>query len=619
MSSKTCFRVSVAASTIMVVMALSFVATFLILPREVASDRVVTVMGHNRHQFFDENAISGLPRDTLAGNNTFFISGAAEQQQLGPVKLTADGHEMRIKPLYQIDELRSSSPESAQFLEDVVIPLSIQALTRTFSLQNPKPSPLLFERKCKRSLTWSSGEKECNELFSESDQWCSTAGVIPSDMFGEAKVCSGNSPGDCRSVRGGKGAEDTDFVLVVTASGKSGNCDSHSHGDMSAQGGFCIVDDDSDGRPLAGFINFCPDTISTDVTDLGKQVDLAVHEILHALVFEPSLIEKFKDSTTGRPYNNAIVKTTDPGTGLERRIVTTPRVKEFVQKHFNCPTLEGADLENQGGSGTQWSHWEESLFYDEVMTGLASGSGRSVLSNLTLALMEDSGWYKPDYSFAGYLGFGENAGCDFVENKCRSDASDTSKYYCSQQDDVSCTFNGFALGKCEVNPLADGCGIVKGFGNYLCGDISNSDRSAKPLQHFDSYSLCVKGSDQQPKWKVKSQQIGSGGRVMNVQTTYPSGSDGCFGFKCVQDKIFVQMGDREVLCEPGAFIDLASLGLGFSSGTFGPCPQQDVCSEQLSCQGRCNPVHGYCSQGLCHCHLGYFGHYCENKLVPQLI
>ena len=54
--------------------------------------------------------------------------------------------------------------------------------------------------------------------------------------------------------------------------------------------------------------------------------------------------------------------------------------------------LEGAELENEGGSGTQWSHWEESLFYDEIMTGLSSGAGRSVLSNLTLALMEDSGW-----------------------------------------------------------------------------------------------------------------------------------------------------------------------------------------------------------------------------------
>ena len=26
--------------------------------------------------------------------------------------------------------------------------------------------------------------------------------------------------------------------------------------------------------------------------------------------------------------------------------------------HFNCPTLQGVELENQGGGGTAGSHWE---------------------------------------------------------------------------------------------------------------------------------------------------------------------------------------------------------------------------------------------------------------------
>ena len=39
----------------------------------------------------------------------------------------------------------------------------------------------------------------------------------------------------------------------------------------------------------------------------------------------------------------------------------------------------------------------------------------NVLSPLTLALMEDSGWYIANFSKASLLPWGHGAGCDFVE------------------------------------------------------------------------------------------------------------------------------------------------------------------------------------------------------------
>jgi len=615
-SATTCTRLAIAASTIVIVMSVSFVLTFLLLPGgQNAYEEAVKVMSHNpRHQFFDQNA---LPTT----DNKAFLSTGGPEKPAGPIKLSADGHKMRIKPVFQLEGLEG---EKANILENVVIPLSIEALTRTFSLKYPVESPLLFQRKCKRTLSWTSGLKECNEVFSETVAKCGD-GYIPSEMFDESSVCSGNFPGDCKTISGGGGASDTDFLLLVTASADGGKCNGVGQsGDMSAQGGFCILDDAS-GRPTAGFINFCPSSVSSEASDLGKQLDLAAHEILHALFFEPSLFPSFRDAN-GQLYENPVQVSFDPVTGQEKRTLTTPHVKEFVQNHFDCPSLQGAELENEGGTGTIWSHWEESLFYDEVMTGLASGSGRSVLSNLTLALMEDSGWFQPDYSFGGYLGFGKGAGCEFAEKKCRAvQDANTSKFFCPNPEEVSCTFNGYALGKCEVNPLANGCAIVKGFGNYLCGDIQNNDQGQKPLQVFDSYSMCVKGETNTEPWRIKSTEIGTGGRVMNVQTTYPSGSDGCFGFKCskeegeTRDTVYVQIANMEVPCPPGSFIDLTKLGIGFTSGRFGPCPGLDVCQEQLSCHGRCNPTQGYCSEEKCHCHLGFFGHYCEQKLVPQLM
>ena len=36
--------------------------------------------------------------------------------------------------------------------------------------------------------------------------------------------------------------------------------------------------------------------------------------------------------------------------------------KEEVRQHFNCPTLEGAELEDQGVVGTSLTHWEKRIF-----------------------------------------------------------------------------------------------------------------------------------------------------------------------------------------------------------------------------------------------------------------
>jgi len=42
-----------------------------------------------------------------------------------------------------------------------------------------------------------------------------------------------------------------------------------------------------------------------------------------------------------------------------------------------------------------------------------------VYSRLTLALMEDTGWYRANYSLAQDLSWGKNLGCDFVTKSCK--------------------------------------------------------------------------------------------------------------------------------------------------------------------------------------------------------
>lgn len=51
------------------------------------------------------------------------------------------------------------------------------------------------------------------------------------------------------------------------------------------------------------------------------------------------------------------------------------------------------------------------------MTGTHTQS--PVFSRITLALMEDSGWYKANYSMASSLSWGKGLGCSFAMKSCK--------------------------------------------------------------------------------------------------------------------------------------------------------------------------------------------------------
>jgi leishmanolysin-like peptidase len=210
-------------------------------------------------------------------------------------------------------------------------------------------------------------------------------------------------------------------------------------------------------RPIAGHVNICPSALSTHGHDLEILLSTIKHEILHALGFSAGLYAFFRDSN-GRPRTKRFVllfvlvackwRILNPNktmTSMQNTVIivlssrnrhnrptsfnhergyynadptlirtvlrdwwtadgvvqhpvhlmVTERVREEARRHFNCTDLEGAELENQGGDGTALTHWEKRLFENEAMTG--THTQNPVYSRLTLALMEDSGWYKANY------------------------------------------------------------------------------------------------------------------------------------------------------------------------------------------------------------------------------
>ena len=92
-------------------------------------------------------------------------------------------------------------------------------------------------------------------------------------------------------------------------------------------------------------------------------------------------------------------------------------ITQHYQRHFGCDKLTGAELEDQGEEGTALTHWEKRLFENEAMTG--THTQNPIYSRITMALMEDTGWYQPNYDMAEDLKWGRGLGCDFALKSCK--------------------------------------------------------------------------------------------------------------------------------------------------------------------------------------------------------
>ena len=144
---------------------------------------------------------------------------------------------------------------------------------------------------------------------------------------------------------------------------------------------------------------------------------ILVHEFTHILGFSKNFFEKY--------YKNIVTKVDEYG--IMRSYLNSPKVLEVARKYFNCPTLEGVELENQGGNGTEGSHWEARILLGEYMNGY-SYTEEMVISEFTLAVLEDSGYYKANYYTGGLMRFGKHKGCEFLKQRCINTETNKTKF-----------------------------------------------------------------------------------------------------------------------------------------------------------------------------------------------
>ncbi|KAL7730250.1 hypothetical protein ACLKA6_016516 [Drosophila palustris] len=434
-------------------------------------------------------------------------AGAAAVQDLGRRRRrsVAADQPLRILLVYD-DSVYRLEEEKFNLINDTVLPEAVQFWEQALMVRETK-GVIRLNRKCDSTQVYvKNGNTHCID-HCKATTMCGEV-QVPNEHLDVCRVC--NSTGqNCRidnNTQPGDGIENADFVFYVSAR-QTQRC---YKGLTVAYAAHCQQEALLD-RPIAGHANLCPESISTKPQELQTLISTVKHEILHALGFSVSLYAFFRDEEgkprtprkpdTEKPYlneklqihqwSNSTIRKVERNNwavrgGHVKKVVdmlVTPRVVAEVRAHFDCDILEGAELEDQGGEGTALTHWEKRILENEAMTGTHTQS--PVFSRITLALMEDSGWYRANYSMASPLTWGKGLGCSFAMRSCKD--------WIQMNHDRGRSIHPFCS-KVKQDPLQTECTDDRN-SVALCNLIKHDFELPKVYQNFDSLNNIKSGEE----------------------------------------------------------------------------------------------------------------------------
>ncbi|MBA3521805.1 MAG: Ig-like domain-containing protein, partial [Gemmatimonadales bacterium] len=164
-----------------------------------------------------------------------------------------------------------------------------------------------------------------------------------------------------------------DLVILVTLESIDGE------GSVLGSAGPCFIRDDVDGLTALGLMRLDTDDLAV-VEDSGLLPAVILHEMAHVLGF-------------GTLWDRQGLLT-DPSSagGTDPYFTGANAIAAFNAAGGNA-YLAGrkVPVENNGGEGTADSHWRESVFGNELMTGFVN-QGANPLSRVTLSALRDQGY-----------------------------------------------------------------------------------------------------------------------------------------------------------------------------------------------------------------------------------
>ena len=157
----------------------------------------------------------------------------------------------------------------------------------------------------------------------------------------------------------------------------------------------------------ADMIEFMCDLHSRMFTRNGSKVDLGVSTYVYPL---QGIVESFSERGGAQPcpciHSDFNASACGLGSGSQFHggnpcvlKMVTPNVVKHAREFFDCPTLNGMEIENDNLASPCSAvnmHWESRILNNELMSSFSNEFDVSpvYVSPMTLAFFEDSGWFR---------------------------------------------------------------------------------------------------------------------------------------------------------------------------------------------------------------------------------
>ena len=308
--------------------------------------------------------------------------------------------------------------------------------------------------------------------------------------------------------------------------------------------------------------------------------NILLHEITHILVFHPYFFTALKLNQT-EGSNSYII---------------SPKAIAKAREHFDCSSITRIPLENQGGTGSVGSHWESRYMLGDYM--ISTDYPDQAISDITLGLFEDSGFYKVNYYSGGLFKFGKGKGCEFFNKDCIENEKATFEEFCDTANAAMCSSSRTLKSSCYLTTYTSSIPTAyQYFSDPRKGGFPAADYCPVPYQAHSSSTYfsnhCQIGSSSLSS--EYNEKIGFDSFCF-MSSILPSSSTAstsqipiCYEVRCDADKnqFTVTIGSSEIACPTeGGTVNAPS---GFTGSIV--CPKYSdiclsdgsVCNEMFSC------------------------------------
>ena len=324
---------------------------------------------------------------------------------------------------------------------------------------------------------------------------------------------------------------------------------------------YCVIESKS-SRPIGGTIQINTNINTSKTNSVLFFTQVFMHEMAHIFGF---LYNNFEPFLITRTIN-----------GKSRTLLASPKVIQTAKRHFNCQTLEGVELEDDGNDYSKFQHWESRIMNGDLMVSLVDRVDVTI-SEITLAFLEDLGWYETKTYTGGLFRTGKNRGCSFLTGNCLSFSQTFSNDFNYNTNKINCSPSRLGWGYYIVESgYADNCPTITknvniDLSNYNTDYFPSSCSIGSALSIFYEYggeispnSICV---------LTKASPSDTGNKGKPYQAV-------CVRATCTKNYLYLSLGDNNNVVCP------RSGGLIRPAETEGPilCPDYNlICTSEIFC------------------------------------